>query len=285
MPTNPTAHPMARHPLTYSEPAVQTFTGEQTDANGQIYLRARYYDPATGVFTALDPFEGTMQRPMSMNGYSWVEGNPINFTDPTGAVPERPGYHHCEIYRITNNYEAYMECLTNRTPPSAYRHCAYQNSVSDCWSCCQSNISPLDSARLSACRDMCDVPPVTPASLIASLVPDIFSEDPITALSGAIAVGGITPDDVVWLSAICVVVIVDIGQEHTTSTLHDLFSDIFLTKRGNIHNEYNREAQRVARERNIDPCDYLRDLYQSASKAERQKIKQAQKALGCRRHR
>ena len=31
------------------------------------------YDPATGVFTALDPFEGTMQRPMSMNGYSWVE--------------------------------------------------------------------------------------------------------------------------------------------------------------------------------------------------------------------
>jgi len=42
------------------------------------------YDPATGVFTALDPFEGTMQRPMSMNGYSWVEGNTPNWTDPTG---------------------------------------------------------------------------------------------------------------------------------------------------------------------------------------------------------
>ena len=111
-----------------------------------------------------------MKRPMSMNGYSWVEGNPINATDPTGTVPERPGYHHCEIYRITNNYEAYMECLTNRTPPSAYRHCAYQNSVSDCWSCCQSNISPLDSARLSACRDMCGVPPVTPGSMINDIL-------------------------------------------------------------------------------------------------------------------
>jgi hypothetical protein len=29
------------------------FTGEQTDGNGQVYLRARYYNPDMGVFTAL----------------------------------------------------------------------------------------------------------------------------------------------------------------------------------------------------------------------------------------
>ena len=30
------------------------------------------------MFTALDPFEGTAQRPMSLNGYSYVDGDPVN---------------------------------------------------------------------------------------------------------------------------------------------------------------------------------------------------------------
>ncbi len=65
------------------------FTGEQTDANGQLYLRARYYNPSLGVFNSLDPFEGTMQRPMSLDGYSWVEGNTPNRVDPSGKQTER----------------------------------------------------------------------------------------------------------------------------------------------------------------------------------------------------
>jgi RHS repeat-associated protein len=60
------------------------FTGEQTDGSGQVFLRARYYNPGIGVFTALDPFEGLMDRPMSLNGYSWVEGNPVMNVDPSG---------------------------------------------------------------------------------------------------------------------------------------------------------------------------------------------------------
>jgi RHS repeat-associated protein len=60
------------------------FTGEQTDGNALIYLRARYYNPAVGVFTGRDPFEGMMGRPMSLNGYSWVEGNTPNLVDPLG---------------------------------------------------------------------------------------------------------------------------------------------------------------------------------------------------------
>lgn len=54
------------------------------DANGLQYHRARYMNPALGVFTALDPFEGMMDRPMSLNGYTWVSGNPINNVDPSG---------------------------------------------------------------------------------------------------------------------------------------------------------------------------------------------------------
>jgi RHS repeat-associated protein len=36
-----------------------TFTGELIDANALLYLRARYYHPALGVFTGLDPVEGS----------------------------------------------------------------------------------------------------------------------------------------------------------------------------------------------------------------------------------
>ena len=46
------------------------FTGEQTDGNGQVYLRKRYYYPSIGVFPSLDPVEGMIQRPMSLNDYS-----------------------------------------------------------------------------------------------------------------------------------------------------------------------------------------------------------------------
>ncbi len=60
------------------------FTGELRDANGLQYHRARYYHPSLGVFNSRDPFEGITQRPMSLNGYSWVEGNPIMHTDSSG---------------------------------------------------------------------------------------------------------------------------------------------------------------------------------------------------------
>ncbi len=49
-----------------------------------LYLRARYYAPEMGVFASLDPFEGIHDRPMSLNGYSWVEGNTPNRVDPNG---------------------------------------------------------------------------------------------------------------------------------------------------------------------------------------------------------
>jgi RHS repeat-associated protein len=63
------------------------FTGEYGLPGGLVHLRARNYHPGLGVFTALDPFEGMAGRPMSLNGYGWVEGNTPNAVDPSGMSP------------------------------------------------------------------------------------------------------------------------------------------------------------------------------------------------------
>jgi RHS repeat-associated protein len=61
------------------------YTGEQFDPNlGTYYLRARYYDPATGRFTQMDPFQGRVGIPQSLHKYIYVSDNPLNAIDPSG---------------------------------------------------------------------------------------------------------------------------------------------------------------------------------------------------------
>jgi RHS repeat-associated protein len=67
-----------------SATSVFGYSGEQIDSTGLIYLRARYMQPGLGVFLSHDPWEGDALRPGSMNGWNYVEGNPINRVDPTG---------------------------------------------------------------------------------------------------------------------------------------------------------------------------------------------------------
>jgi RHS repeat-associated protein len=52
------------------------FKGEQLNSDtGYYYMRARYYDPTTGVFTSKDPFDGNLETPQSQNGYNFTNGN------------------------------------------------------------------------------------------------------------------------------------------------------------------------------------------------------------------
>ncbi len=52
------------------------------------YLRARYYDPASGTFNRLDPFFGNLQDPQSLHKYLYVHGDPVQGIDPTGLMIE-----------------------------------------------------------------------------------------------------------------------------------------------------------------------------------------------------
>lgn len=58
--------------------SVYGYTGEETDATGLVYLRARYYAPGQGRFLLKDP------SGMDDNLYGYSNANPINRSDPTG---------------------------------------------------------------------------------------------------------------------------------------------------------------------------------------------------------
>ena len=69
-------------------------SGVQTDSNGLVYMRARYYHPQLGRFVSQDPLLGSLTSAGSLNRYLYAGGNPISFIDPTGfarwGVAEQP---------------------------------------------------------------------------------------------------------------------------------------------------------------------------------------------------
>jgi RHS repeat-associated protein len=54
------------------------------DANGLLYLRARYADPATGRFLSPDSVQPNAPDTQGYHRYSYVANNPTTWTDPTG---------------------------------------------------------------------------------------------------------------------------------------------------------------------------------------------------------
>ena len=60
------------------------YNGEARDDTGLDYLRARYYDSQGGTFLSEDSYPGEATDPLSQNRYSYVQNNPVNYTDPSG---------------------------------------------------------------------------------------------------------------------------------------------------------------------------------------------------------
>jgi len=58
------------------------YTGRENDGTGLYYYRARYYDPRHHSFGSEDPL-GLLG---GLNSFSYVDGNPLRFTDPLGLL-------------------------------------------------------------------------------------------------------------------------------------------------------------------------------------------------------
>jgi RHS repeat-associated protein len=104
-----------------------SFVGEWQDATSLIHLRARYYSVRQGRFITRDPWRGDYRRPLTLNGWNYVEGNPVNRVDPSGQQSTGTGPDDCLLSGprfdpITNSLQ--WVCLLRRPgklpfPPEA----------------------------------------------------------------------------------------------------------------------------------------------------------------------
>ena len=71
------------------------------DASGKVYMRNRYYDPASGQFTQTDP----IGLAGGMNSYGFAKGDPISYSDPYGLAAgcEPPTAPRCKALATTES--------------------------------------------------------------------------------------------------------------------------------------------------------------------------------------
>jgi hypothetical protein len=55
-----------------------------------LYLRSRWYEPSTGRFISPDTIVPNYYNPQSINRYVYVLNSPVNYTDPSGYIPQPP---------------------------------------------------------------------------------------------------------------------------------------------------------------------------------------------------
>lgn len=61
------------------------FQGSYTDpTTGLIDMGARWYQASTGTFTNRDTYNGVLSTPISLNRYTYANGNPMSYFDPDG---------------------------------------------------------------------------------------------------------------------------------------------------------------------------------------------------------
>src|SRR5262245_57855856 len=72
------------------------FTGQREMTGLGIYhYCARFYSPKLGRFLSPDTLVPGYGNPQAWNHYSYVLGNPLKFTDPTGHMQESGGNYGC----------------------------------------------------------------------------------------------------------------------------------------------------------------------------------------------
>lgn len=78
-------------------PGTKGFVGgtDDTKTTGLTHLGAREYDPSTGRFISVDPILNTAD-PLSLNGYSYGNNNPLTISDPTGLINAMPRSGGCD---------------------------------------------------------------------------------------------------------------------------------------------------------------------------------------------
>ncbi|MEU8523651.1 polymorphic toxin-type HINT domain-containing protein [Streptomyces sp. NPDC048577] len=100
---DPYGNPRGTEPTDW--PGRHTFlgTGVGDPTTGLTHIGAREYDATTGRFLSADPIID-ITDPLQMNGYTYANGNPVTYSDPTGLeIGSTPGTCSYDIKYCTPN--------------------------------------------------------------------------------------------------------------------------------------------------------------------------------------
>ena len=94
------------------------FTARENSVGSLMQYRSRYYDTQTGRFTSQDSYAGSAISPPSLNRYTYVNNDPVDYVDPTGhwlqfAVPFTLGVMILGMALAVKNaiiYSMYEQC-------------------------------------------------------------------------------------------------------------------------------------------------------------------------------
>jgi RHS repeat-associated protein len=103
-----------------SDDSVFDFVGEQRDATGLTFLRARYYASAQGLFISRDTWDLNPEQPISQNHWVYVNQNPVQYTDHSGRYVDSSQcstYANGEEEHICRLQEYYSQRMTAREAP------------------------------------------------------------------------------------------------------------------------------------------------------------------------
>ena len=110
------------------------YAGECFDANtGLYYLRARYMNPAVGLFISMDSYQGSIYEPVSLHKYLYANANPVRYTDPTGYF----SFAETQIAQTIEN------CLREAYPTNFHKAMMMLNVASTCYSTTRKAVTSL----------------------------------------------------------------------------------------------------------------------------------------------
>lgn len=100
--------------------------GVQTDRNGLLYMRARYYNPAIRRFVNQDVVFGQISSGISLNRFAFANGNPVSLMDPFGLCAQSDPWSQVTPYLPQSIYP-----YGGSTPTEI--ELAYQSGQIDFW--------------------------------------------------------------------------------------------------------------------------------------------------------
>jgi RHS repeat-associated protein len=81
------------------------YAGEWFDAHVEAqYLRARWYDVATGRFMSEDVWEGDKYQPLTLHAYLYALATPMNLADASGMRPQPDSTYSCNCGFIDEDH-------------------------------------------------------------------------------------------------------------------------------------------------------------------------------------